>query len=56
MTQQVDTVSLVQLQAVARSGRFDFIKLDIEGEEKRILSDAASRAVLCEATCIFMEV
>jgi hypothetical protein len=44
------------VQTVARSGRFDFIKLDIEGEEKRILVDPPSVAVLCEAICIFMEV
>jgi hypothetical protein len=37
------------------SGYFDFIKLDIEGAEKRILVDPKSRAVLCKATCIFME-
>jgi hypothetical protein len=38
-----------------RSGHFDFIKLDIEGIEKKILEDPPSRAVLCKATCIFME-
>ena len=31
------------------------IKIDIEGEEKYILEDDESKAVLCEATCIFME-
>lgn len=35
--------------------RFDFIKLDIEGEERHILSDPESRGVLCKAICIFME-
>lgn len=33
----------------------DFIKLDIEGEEKNILVDPPSIEVLCEAACIFME-
>lgn len=43
------------VQAQAQAGRFDLIKLDIEGEELHILPDAPSRAVLCEARCIFME-
>jgi hypothetical protein len=47
--------SHTRLQAHSPTGRFDFIKLDIEGEEKQVLSDPASRAVLCEATCLFME-
>ena len=34
---------------------FDMIKIDIEGEEKYIMEDDESKAVLCEATCIFME-
>ena len=33
----------------------DFVKLDIEGEEKNILVDPPSIEVLCEAACIFME-
>lgn len=37
------------------SKHFDMIKLDIEGEEKYILEDDESKAVLCEAACIFME-
>eukprot|EP00892_Ulva_mutabilis_P006528 jgi/Ulvmu1/4247/UM192_0007.1 len=52
---EVQTRSLRTLKAQARAGRFDLIKLDIEGEEVHILPDAASRAVLCEARCIFME-
>lgn len=43
------------MQAMTRSGRFDFIKMDVEGEEKQLLKDPASHAVLCEALCIFME-
>lgn len=43
------------VQEQSQAGRFDLIKLDIEGEELRILPDAASRAVLCEAVCMFME-
>ena len=35
--------------------RFDFIKLDIEGYEQRLLNDAASRKILCKAICIFTE-
>ena len=37
------------------SQRFDFIKLDIEGEEKALLWDPASVAALCRARCIFIE-
>jgi hypothetical protein len=40
---------------MVESRRLDFIKLDIETEEKRILVDPPSVAVLCEAICIFME-
>lgn len=35
--------------------QLDFIKLDVEGEEKFILEDEPSVAVLCEAICVFME-
>lgn len=35
--------------------KFDLIKLDIEGEEKFLMEDEESKAVLCEATCVFME-
>lgn len=38
------------------SGRFDFIKLDVEGEELHLLGEAETRAQLCAARCIFMEV
>lgn len=44
------------VQEQSRYKRFDFIKLDIEGEEKQLLRDRASIDVLCEARCIFMEV
>ena len=46
----------VNVQAMAPGGRLDLIKLDIEGEEKELLADPASIAVLCDAICIFMEV
>jgi FkbM family methyltransferase len=48
-------ITSVAPQAHSPTGRFDFIKLDVEGEEKQVLSDPASRAVLCEARCLFME-
>lgn len=34
---------------------FDLIKLDIEGEEKFLMQDEGSKQVLCQATCVFME-
>jgi hypothetical protein len=45
------------MQAVQKlaNSTLDFIKLDIEGEEKNVLKDPASRDVLCNAICIFME-
>ena len=43
------------VQAMTKSGRFDFIKMDVEGEEKQLLKDPASHEVLCQALCIFME-
>lgn len=47
--------TFVRVQSMTRSGRFDFIKLDVEGEEKSLLKDPSSQEVLCEASCIFME-
>lgn len=44
-----------RVQARMPSKRFDFIKLDIEGAETGVLADEPSRAVLCKATCLFME-
>lgn len=52
---QVPTRSLQQLRDGAPGGAFDFIKMDIEGEERWILPDAPSREVLCGAQCLFME-
>jgi Methyltransferase FkbM domain len=43
------------VQRHSPTGRFDFIKLDIEGAELEIFNDKASHAVLCEAKCFFME-
>jgi hypothetical protein len=40
---------------MSRAKHFDFIKLDIEGEEKRLLEDPPSMQVLCATRCIFME-
>jgi hypothetical protein len=40
---------------MSRAKHFDFIKIDIEGEEKQILRDPPTIAVLCAANCIFME-
>ena len=47
---------LCALQLMAANGAFDFIKLDIEGAEKELLDEEASRTVLCQARCLFMEV
>ena len=44
------------LQLMAANGALDFIKLDIEGAEKELLDEEASRTVLCQARCLFMEV
>jgi hypothetical protein len=43
------------VQKMTKVGKFDFIKLDVEGEEKQILQDPSSHEVLCEASCVFME-
>jgi Methyltransferase FkbM domain len=43
------------VQDLAVSKRLDFIKIDIEGEERDILNEPASREVLCDANCVFME-
>jgi hypothetical protein len=43
------------VQEMSRAKHFDLIKLDIEGEEKHLLQDPPSIAVLCAARCIFME-
>jgi hypothetical protein len=43
------------VQERARARHFDVIKLDVEGEEARLLADAPSRAVLCSARCIALE-
>ena len=45
--------SLVQERSP--TGTIDFIKMDIEGSEQHIFPDASSRRVLCQITCIFME-
>ena len=43
------------MQEMTREKRFDFVKIDIEGEEKQILRDPETAKVLCQANCIFME-
>eukprot|EP00892_Ulva_mutabilis_P004679 jgi/Ulvmu1/2583/UM014_0034.1 len=55
VTFDVPTKSLAALQDMTAAKKFDLIKLDIEGEEKYLMEDAASREVLCQATCVFME-
>jgi hypothetical protein len=42
-------------QGLVPGQRFDLIKLDVEGEERRLLADAPSRAVLCAALCVVLE-
>jgi Methyltransferase FkbM domain len=48
-----DLVSIVQ--DLATSKRLDFIKIDIEGEERDVFNEPESREVLCNAICIFVE-
>lgn len=43
------------MQELVPRGAFDLIKLDIEGEELHIFPDEPSRAVLCRARCLFLE-
>ena len=43
------------VQRLAAHQKIDFIKLDIEGAEKLIFEDSKSREVLCNATCLFVE-
>jgi hypothetical protein len=43
------------MQTQSGQDAFDFIKLDIEGAETLILQESASRTVLCQARCIFVE-
>ena len=40
---------------MAPTGNIDIIKLDIEGEERRLFLDPPSTKVLCSAICVFME-
>lgn len=44
------------VQAMTKSGVIDFIKIDIEGEEKQIFEDRASWPALCEVRCIATEI
>lgn len=44
-----------RVQDMTDAKHFDLIKLDVEGEEKYLMEDPGSKAVLCEATCVFME-
>lgn len=55
VTYDVPTKSLADLRDMTKAKHFDLIKLDIEGEEKYLMEDEGSKAVLCEATCVFME-
>jgi FkbM family methyltransferase len=55
LSESVRAVTLKVLMERARSQQLDFIKLDIEGMERDLLLEGASRRVLCQARCIFME-
>lgn len=44
------------MQAMTKSGAIDFIKVDIEGEEKQLFEDRASWPALCEVRCIATEI
>jgi Methyltransferase FkbM domain len=43
------------VQELSPSGKFDFIKFDIEGAEIEVFNDEASHPIICEAICFFME-
>jgi hypothetical protein len=43
------------MQGMTRFGRIDFLKLDIEGQEKSILEDEDSWPVLCQLRCMAAE-
>ena len=44
------------MQNMSKSGHIDFLKLDIEGQEKYILEDKDSWPVLCTVRCMAAEV
>lgn len=44
------------MQGMSRFERIDFLKLDIEGQEKFILEDEESWPVLCAVRCMAAEV
>ena len=48
--------TIQRLQEQAPGSAFDFVKLDVEGEENFILRDPASMDVLCEARCVIIEI
>jgi hypothetical protein len=47
--------SAVLVQALTDAKQFDFIKLDVEGEEKYLMKDDESKAQMCATMCLFME-
>lgn len=44
------------MQKMSKSGKIDFMKIDIEGYEKEIFPDVASWPVMCEMRCIAAEI
>jgi hypothetical protein len=47
---------MLYMQAMTKSGTIDFIKIDIEGEEKQLFKDRSSWPILCEIRCIATEI
>eukprot|EP00892_Ulva_mutabilis_P012518 jgi/Ulvmu1/9639/UM054_0071.1 len=48
----VPSITLRRALDLTRSKKFDVIKLDIAGEEAALMREPASRAILCQATCL----
>lgn len=44
------------MQGMTSQGRIDFLKLDIEGQEKFVLEDQESWPALCKVRCMAAEV
>lgn len=53
---KAQALTFAALAARARGQRFDFVKLDLEGDEAAWLGDPAHRAALCDARCIVLDV
>lgn len=56
LVHKVPTKSLNDIKKMSKSGKIDFMKIDIEGYEKEIFPDVASWPVMCEMRCIAAEI